>query len=103
MTVINMLNKSAFNDFGSVVLAGGDVYDADYTLEQAIPNLLDYKCDSGYKNDVWKMSTSDWDVAPDRTGRKNKYRQKLPRVRSTVEWTLLSPAIFPLPGSLTTT
>jgi hypothetical protein len=97
MTVINLLNKSAFNDFGSVVLAGGDVYDADYTLEHAIPNLLDYKWGSGYKNDVWKMSTSDWDVVPDRTGWKNKYRQKLPRVRSTVEWTLLSPGNIPPP------
>jgi hypothetical protein len=47
---------------------GGDTYDVDYQESNHIPNLFDYSYGNGYKNDVWKMSTADWLVVPDRTG-----------------------------------
>lgn len=96
-TVISLLNESAFNDFGTVILAGGDVYDADYDQTRAIPNLLDTTWGSGFKNDLWSMSSSDWRVLPDQTGWKNKHLQKLPRIRSTVTWSQLSTGYLPPP------
>jgi hypothetical protein len=57
-SVINAVNTSLLHDIGTVLLMGGDVYDADYKEAHTISNLLNYKWGGGYKNDVWQMSTA---------------------------------------------
>jgi hypothetical protein len=65
---VNYYNVTIFNDLGAIIIMGGDTYDVDYQESNHIPNLFDYSYGNGYKNDVWKMSTADWLVVPDRTG-----------------------------------
>lgn len=97
--IIKFVNISVFNDYGTVVLFGGDAYDANSETDGglAVPNLLDYSWGGGYKNDVWKMSTADWQVLPDQTGWKSKFGQKVPRTWSTATWTLMTAGLLPPP------
>lgn len=78
----------------TVYLLGGDTYDGTISNENVAPGLLDQSWYNGYKNDVWKMSGTEWGVRGDSRLR-TLYKQKIPTVRSALRWQVVTVGLLP--------
>jgi hypothetical protein len=73
---------------------GGDTYDGSGGAANSVPGLLDYNWGNGYKNDVWTMKGTVWQVEGDIRLRTD-FGQKIPQVRSTLRWNQETAGIIP--------
>jgi len=80
-----------------VFLLGGDTYEGDTTVRNQLPGLLDGRWGGGYKNDVWRMSGTEWFQKGDSRLR-GPYHQKVPRVESRLEWRQITQGLRPPSG-----
>lgn len=89
-----MANESAQS---IMYLLGGDTYDEDLTSRSQLPGVLDMKWETGYKNDVWKMTGTEWFLKGDPRLR-GPYHQKIPKVESRVKWDSVQQGLRPPRG-----
>lgn len=85
------------SSLGFVYLMGGDTYDGSKTSDNFKPGLTDSRWENGYKNDVWKMSGTEWLTKGD--PRLRSHHQKIPRVTSQLKWTQMTGGLHPPPGT----
>lgn len=81
---------------GEVYLMGGDTY-ADVPQEK-VQGILDLSWSNGFKNDVWRMKGTEWQVGGDYSLRDDLYGRKIPKVKSQMEWELIKGGIYPPSG-----
>lgn len=81
---------------GQVYLMGGDTY-ADIPLEKT-QGILDLTWSNGFKNDVWRMKGTEWQVGGDYSLRDDLYGRKIPKVKSLMDWVLVKSGTYPPPG-----
>lgn len=77
---------------------GGDTYDGDAHQTDIKPGMMDKVWYEGFKNDVWKMTGTQWNVRGD-TKLSNGHKQRLAEVRSELKWTLVEKGMYPPRGT----
>jgi hypothetical protein len=76
---------------GYVYLLGGDTYVGDGNSRNV---LVSQGWEKGYKNDVWKMTGTEWFTIGDHRLR-SQYHQKLPQVNSLMRWDIVTSGLIP--------
>jgi hypothetical protein len=96
MATILIPDNSGISGVGTVYLLGGDTNVGDSVKDHPAPGLVQIKFETGYKNDVWKMSGTEWYVKGDIRLR-GKYHQKIPKTESLMAWTQVTGGNQPPP------
>jgi len=81
---------------GEVYVMGGDTY-ADVPLYKT-QGILDLSWANGFKNDVWRMKGTEWQVGGDYSLRDDLYGRKIPKVKSRMEWERINGGAYPPQG-----
>jgi hypothetical protein len=87
--------SSVDTTIGFVFVLGGDTYYKDGS-ERDI--LVPDGWENGYKNDIWVMTGTEWFKAGDPHLR-TKYKQKIPQIKSKMEWELVNDGRHPPLGT----
>ena len=85
-------------NLGQVYLMGGDSDDGDGTEQDFTMGNLDTTWNNGYKNDVWRMSGTEWLSRGDLRQRTH-YRQKITKVMSRIKYEKIQPGLAPPVGT----
>ena len=95
MAVVVVDDPANPDDEPRIFLMGGDTYDGDFTGTEKTTRSV--KWSNGYKNDVWRSTGTEWEVLPD-VRLKTSFHQKIPRIKSTMEWSLVTNGALPPPS-----
>jgi hypothetical protein len=80
-----------------VYVMGGDTYSDPTTRKDLQPGEFNSQWETGYQNDVWRMTGVTWSVEAD-IRLKSKYGRKLPITTSQLTWTEVTEGLHPPKG-----